>query len=62
MWLEITEASERWGDVWQVAGVGFGAVFVVLILLSVAIWVTGFISTKMDASNTDEQSETPKAS
>jgi len=45
---KLSTDSEAWGDAWQVAGIGFGVVFLVLIILAVAIWVTGIIVNKME--------------
>ncbi len=36
-----------WGFAGQVAGIGFGAVFAVLIILAVAIWLVGLVLTKI---------------
>lgn len=38
-----------WGQAWQIGGVGFGTVFLVLIILAVAVWLTGFVIGKMEA-------------
>jgi len=32
-----------WGFAWQVAGLGFGLVFVVLSILSAAMWLVGLV-------------------
>jgi len=45
---KISPDSTSWGDAWRVAGVGFGVVFLVLIVLAVAIWVTGIVVKKME--------------
>ena len=45
---KIDPTSTSWGDAWRVAGIGFGVVFLVLIVLAVAIWVTGIIVKKME--------------
>ncbi|MFC1978092.1 OadG family protein [Chloroflexota bacterium] len=39
-----------WGFAGQVGGVGFGIVFTVLIILSVAIWLTGLVVSKIGTS------------
>jgi len=36
-----------WGQAGQVGGVGFGIVFLVLIALSIAMWITGLILKKV---------------
>jgi hypothetical protein len=45
---KLSKTSEDWSDVWKVAGVGFSVVFLVLIILAVAIWVTGIVVNKME--------------
>ena len=39
-----------WGFAGQIGGFGFGLVFVVLIVLALAIWLTGLILSKITAS------------
>jgi len=36
-----------WGFAGQVGGIGFGVVFVVLIILALAIWLTGLVLSKI---------------
>ncbi len=36
-----------WGFAGQIGGLGFGLVFVVLIILAVAIWLTGIVLRKI---------------
>ena len=38
-----------WGFAGQIGGVGFGLVFVVLIILAVVIWLVGLILSKIGA-------------
>ena len=38
-----------WVFAGQVGGVGFGAVFIILIILGIVIWLVGLMSNKMDA-------------
>jgi hypothetical protein len=57
----ILTTSQNWGDVWQVAIVGFGVVFLVLIVLAVAIWITGFVVKKMEARSQNTKVEKKKA-
>ncbi len=45
-----------WGFAGQIGGVGFGIVFAVLIILAVAIWLTGLVISKIGTSK-DETSE-----
>ena len=47
--------STDWGDAWQVAGVGFGVVFLVLIILAVAIWVTGIVVNKIETREKNKE-------
>lgn len=35
-----------WGFAWQVGAVGFGAVFMLLIILGIVIWLVGLILNK----------------
>jgi Na+-transporting methylmalonyl-CoA/oxaloacetate decarboxylase gamma subunit len=39
-----------WGHALQIGGVGFGIVFVVLIILAIAIWLTGLVITRIGTS------------
>ncbi len=48
-----------WGFAGQIGGFGFGMVFVVLIILAVAIWLTGLIIRKIEAGN-EETGENKK--
>ncbi len=38
-----------WGHAGQVGGVGFGIVFLVLVILSVAMWITGLVLRRIGA-------------
>ena len=49
-----------WALAGKVGGVGFGLVFVVLIILALAIWVTGLIFRKIEADKKEEAGETRK--
>ena len=62
MVAKLSKDSQAWGDAWQVAGVGFGIVFLVLIILAVAIWVTGIIVKKLETRNTTKEEEQKEAS
>lgn len=33
----------NWGFAFKVGGVGFGVVFLVLVILAVAVWLTGLV-------------------
>ena len=39
-----------WGFAGQIGGMGFGTVFAVLIILAVAIWLTGLVISKIGTS------------
>ena len=49
--MENREVSEDmavdWGFAGQIGGIGFGLVFVVLIMLALAIWLTGLVLSKI---------------
>lgn len=38
-----------WGFAGQIGGIGFGLIFLVLIILALAIWLTGLILSKITA-------------
>lgn len=40
-----------WAQAWQIGGIGFGLVFVVLIVLAFAIWLTGLLLSKTIGGN-----------
>ena len=42
-----------WGQAWQIGGVGFGVVFVILIILAIAIWIVGRVLNKISASKSE---------
>ena len=48
-----------WGLAGKIGGIGFGTVFVVLIILAIAIWLTGLVTRKIAASK-DETTEKEK--
>jgi len=48
-----------WGYAGQVGGVGFGIVFLVLIALSLAMWITGLVLRKIGAGK-ETTSDTKK--
>ena len=39
-----------WGEAVRIGVVGFGVVFLVLVILSLAIWLTGIVISKIDTS------------
>ena len=45
--------SVDWGFAGQIAGMGFGIVFAVLIILAVAIWLTGLVLSKIGTDKTE---------
>ena len=49
-----------WGFAGQVGGVGFGIVFAVLIILAVAIWLTGLVIRRIGADKKEETSNNKK--
>jgi Na+-transporting methylmalonyl-CoA/oxaloacetate decarboxylase gamma subunit len=51
--------SVDWGQAAQIGGVGFGLVFLVLIVLALALWLTGFIFRKIE-SGKEKPAETKK--
>ncbi|MBT3362492.1 MAG: OadG family protein [Chloroflexi bacterium] len=59
---KISTTSQNWSDAWNVAGVGFGVVFLVLIVLAVAIWITGYIVKRMEARTKNTKAKEKKAS
>lgn len=45
-----------WGQAWGVAGKGFGIVFIVLIILAVAVFVSGLVIKKIESkTSTDDK-------
>jgi len=48
-----------WGQAAQVGGIGFGLVFVVLVILALALWLSGLIFRKID-SGKEKPAETKK--
>ncbi len=42
-----------WGFAGQIGGIGFGLVFAVLIILALAIWLTGRVLSKISASKAE---------
>ena len=48
-----------WGFAGQIGGIGFGLVFVVLVVLAVAIWLVGLVINKTSTGK-DKASEEKK--
>jgi len=48
-----------WGQAAQIGGVGFGTVFLVLVILALALWLTGLIFNKI-GTGADEPTDTKK--
>ncbi|MFC2021534.1 OadG family protein [Chloroflexota bacterium] len=48
-----------WGQAAQIGGVGFSTVFLVLVILAVALWLTGLIFSKI-GTGSDEPTDTKK--
>ena len=44
-----------WGFAGQIGGVGFGLVFLVLIILAVVIWLVGLILSKIGAGKAEAE-------
>ncbi len=48
-----------WGFAWQVGAVGFGLVFVILIVLYLALTLTGWLSTRYSQNNVKPTGKQP---
>ena len=46
-----------WGQAVQVGGVGFGMVFILLIILAIVIWLTGLVLNKISAAKSETSNE-----
>jgi len=46
-----------WGQAVQIAGVGFGTVFALLIILAIIIWLTGLVLGKISAGKSETNSQ-----
>lgn len=46
----ITLLSVNWGDVWAMAGMGFGVVFCVLLLLVIVMFLLGYTVQKVEGA------------
>jgi len=43
-----------WAQAWQVGGIGFGLVFVVLAILAVVTWLVSWVINRNNGSDEDE--------
>lgn len=50
-----------WGFAGRIGGVGFGMVFVVLIILAIAIWLVGLVVRRITNSETKTKDADKKA-
>jgi Na+-transporting methylmalonyl-CoA/oxaloacetate decarboxylase gamma subunit len=46
-----------WGEAWQISGMGFGLVFLVLAMLAIAIWLIGLVLRRMDGRGSSEATD-----
>ena len=46
-----------WGQAIQVGGIGFGTVFVLLIILAFVIWLTGLVLNKISTGKSETREE-----
>jgi Na+-transporting methylmalonyl-CoA/oxaloacetate decarboxylase gamma subunit len=42
-----------WGLAGQIGGIGFGLVFAVLVILAVAVWLTGLVLSRIGARKSE---------
>jgi len=57
----ITLLSVNWGDVWAMAGMGFGVVFCVLLLLVVVMFLLGYTVQKVEGAGAKKQASSAVA-
>lgn len=55
-------AAIDWGQAWQVSGMGFGLVFLVLAILAIAVWLIGLVLRRMDGSGSGKAVEAAEES
>lgn len=55
----ITLLSVNWGDVWAMAGIGFGVVFIVLLLLVFVMFLLGYTVQKLEKPGTKKVTVAP---
>ncbi len=47
-----------WAQAWQIGGIGFGLVFAVLVILALAMWLTGLVLGKIGTgTDTGEENQ-----
>ena len=46
-----------WGFAGQVGGIGFGTVFVVLVILAIAIWLTGLLISRVNTNKSETENQ-----
>jgi Na+-transporting methylmalonyl-CoA/oxaloacetate decarboxylase gamma subunit len=46
-----------WAQAGQIGGIGFGLVFLVLIILAVAIWLVGLVAAKTGEARDEKKGE-----
>ena len=44
-----------WAQAWEIGGLGFGLVFAVLMVLALAMWITGKVITRFSKGDADEE-------
>ncbi len=44
-----------WAQAWEIGGLGFGLVFAVLLLLALAMWITGMVIARFSKDDTEEE-------
>ena len=57
----ITLLSVNWGDVWAMAGIGFGVVFCVLLLLVIVMFLLGYTVQKVEGAGAKKQASSAVA-
>jgi len=50
--------SANWGEALQIAGKGFGTVFLILIILAVVTWLVGLVFQRIKANREKAESAT----
>jgi len=53
-------AAINWAEAWQVSGMGFGLVFIVLAILAIAVWLVGLVLRRMDSGGSETTEENKK--
>ena len=55
-------AAIDWVEAWQVSGMGFGLVFLVLAILAITIWLIGVLLRRFDGSSGEAAEESKEES